>query len=127
MARHGKVEYWLTGDGLLLLEGWTRDGLTDEQIAHNMGIAYSTFRAWRDKHEAISAVIKKNKDIVDYEVENALHEKALAGDVTAQIFWLKNRRPDKWRDRPVPEQNNNGALTDLIRGLQDGGKRNGMD
>ena len=41
----GKYEYWLTEEGLLLLEGWARDGLTDEQIAQNMGIAYSTFRS----------------------------------------------------------------------------------
>ena len=38
----GKYEYWLTPEGLLKLEGWARDGLTDEQIAHNMCIAYST-------------------------------------------------------------------------------------
>ncbi len=39
-------------------------------------------------------------DYYDYQVENALLNKALGGDTTAQIFWLKNRRPDKWRDKP---------------------------
>ena len=38
--------------------------------------------------------------MVDYEVENALLERAKGGDTTAQIFWLKNRRPGKWRDKP---------------------------
>ncbi len=38
----GKYEKWITPEGLLLLEGWARDGLTDEQIAHNMGITTST-------------------------------------------------------------------------------------
>ena len=38
----GKYEYWLTNEGLILLEGWARDGLTDEQIAHNMGITSKT-------------------------------------------------------------------------------------
>ncbi len=99
MAR-GKFEYWLTGDALTLLQGWARDGLTDEQIAHNMRVAYSTFRIWKDKFPAISAALKKGKEIVDYEVENALLNNALGGDTTAQIFWLKNRRPDKWRDKP---------------------------
>lgn len=99
MAR-GKFEYWLTEDGLTLLQGWARDGLTDEQIAHSMNIAYSTFRVWRDKYPAISAALKTSKEIVDYEVENALLNNALGGDTTAQIFWLKNRRPDKWRDKP---------------------------
>lgn len=99
MAR-GKFEYWLTDDGLTLLEGWARDGLTDEQIAHNMGIAHSTLKVWKDKFSALSASLKKGKEIVDYEVENALLKKALDGDTTAQIFWLKNRRPVKWRDKP---------------------------
>lgn len=99
MAR-SKYEYWLTEDGLTLLEGWARDGLTDEQIAHNMGCSYSTMRVWKDKYKAISAALKKGKEIVDYEVENALLNKALSGDVTAMIFWLKNRRKDKWRDKP---------------------------
>lgn len=134
----GKYQDWLTDDSLLLVQGWARDGLKDEQIAANMGIAYSTFREWRDKYSALSAALKKGKAPVDYEVENALHKRALGYTVTlkkpikvktkkqlkdkglieeehieyaeeevyippdtaAQIFWLKNRRPDKWRDKP---------------------------
>ncbi len=98
-----KYEYWLTPDGLTLLEGWARDGLTDEQIAVNMGIVPSTLYAWKKDHEEISEALKKGKEVVDYEVENALLKKAMSGDVTASIFWLKNRRPDKWRDKPVQD------------------------
>lgn len=108
----GKFEYWLTDDGLTLLEGWARDGLTDEQISHNMGVACSTLRLWKDKYSAISAALKKGKEVVDYEVENALLNKALAGDTTAQIFWLKNRRPDKWRDKPSDDKQQT-AVEDL--------------
>ena len=43
----GKYQKWLEPENLILLEGWARDGLTDEQIAHNMGIAYSTFKEWK--------------------------------------------------------------------------------
>ena len=39
------------------------------------------------------------KEIYDDEVEEALHKKALEGDTTAMIFWLKNRRPNDWRDK----------------------------
>ena len=46
----GKYEYWLTEEGLLLLEGWARDGLTDEQIASNIGIGYSTLQTWKGKY-----------------------------------------------------------------------------
>ena len=95
----GKYEYWRTTDGLILLQGWARDGLTDEQIAHNLGIRRTTLYDWKNKYPDINDALKKGKEIVDYEVENALLKRAKQGDVTAQIFWLKNRRPEKWRDK----------------------------
>ena len=117
----GKYQQWLTTYGLLKIQGWARDGLTDEQIAHNMGIAYSTLRVWKDKYQTLSATLKKGKEVVDLEVENALLKRALGytyeekhvengqvkkiitkevvPDTTAQIFWLKNRKPKYWRDR----------------------------
>lgn len=95
----GKYEYWRTTDGLILLQGWARYGLTDEQIAHNIGIRRTTLYDWKNKYLDINDALKKGKEIVDYEVENALLKRAKQGDVTAQIFWLKNRRPEKWRDK----------------------------
>ena len=118
-----------------LIECWARDGLTEEQIAKNLGIAYSTFREYKKKYSALSAALKKGKEIIDYEVENALLKRALGysyeektieklwnnskekyeevvtkrvrkevvPDTTAQIFWLKNRRPNKWRDKQIME------------------------
>lgn len=151
----GKYEQWLEPEGLLKIGGWARDGLTDEQIAQNMGVAYSTFRTWRDKYSALSAVLKKNKDVADRQVENSLFERALGGahevrktfkvkekyyddhgrlcekeklvqatdevyipgDTTAQIFWLKNRKPDVWRDKKdvglAGELNTNNPFADL--------------
>lgn len=105
----GKFEYWLTEEGLLLLEGWARDGLTDEQIANNCGITASTLYEWKKRFIEISDTLKRGKEVVDYEVENALLNKALGGDTTAQIFWLKNRRPGRWRDKPA-EQNSDGGV-----------------
>ena len=95
----GKYEYWLSPEGVLLIEGWARDGLTDEQIAHNMGITRETLRVWKNKYSVISVTLKNGKEVIDYKVENALLNSALEGNTTAQIFWLKNRRPDKWRDK----------------------------
>lgn len=95
----GKYEEWLTKDGLILIEGWARDGLTDEQIAHNMGISRDTLYEWKKKFPDISDALKKTKEVVDREVENALFKKACEGDTTAMIFWLKNRRPNDWRDK----------------------------
>ena len=116
---------------LFEVECWARDGLIDEQIAKNLGVAYSTFKTYKVKFPALMAALKKGKEIIDYEVENALLKRALGyqynevtqekvwsdelgmhelsvvkvvtkevnPDTTAQIFWLKNRKPAQWRDK----------------------------
>ncbi|MCD8376756.1 MAG: helix-turn-helix domain-containing protein [Oscillospiraceae bacterium] len=99
----GKYQKWLEPEGLLLLEGWAREGLTDEQIARKCGCSVRTLYEWQEKHPQISQALKKGKEVVDFEVENELLKAARSGNVTAQIFWLKNRRPDKWREKPERE------------------------
>lgn len=116
-----KINEWLEKDKLILLEGWARDGLTDEQIAKNIGINRTTLYDWKKKEVNIADALKKGKEIVDFEVENALLKRALGyeyeeetyengiltkkvkkqvpPDTTAQIFWLKNRQVKKWRDK----------------------------
>ena len=74
---NAKYTKWLTEDGLLLLQGWARNGLTDEQIAHNCGISASTLREWKNKLPAISAALKEGKEAIDILVENALLKRAL--------------------------------------------------
>lgn len=98
MARPSKYETEVKGK-LFLVECWARDGLTEEQIANNLGIAYSTLKVYKNEHSALMAALKRGKEVVDFEVENALLKKAMDGDTTAQIFWLKNRKPKEWRDR----------------------------
>lgn len=60
----GKYEYWLTSEGLIKLQGWARDGLTDEQIAKNMRINVSTLYDWKKKYSEISEALKKGKEVV---------------------------------------------------------------
>ena len=110
----GKYRRWLEPDGLLLLEGWARDGLKDEQIADNLGISTSTLYEWKKRYPAFSEALKKGKEVADYEVENALYRKALAGDITAIIFWLKNRRPGKWRDKPMESRDEDTEVKVII-------------
>ena len=113
----GKFHKWIEPEGLLLIEGWARDGLTDEQIAHNMSINVSTLYDWKKKYNEISEALKKGKEVVDYLVENALLKNALGGDTTAQIFWLKNRRPDIWRDKQNIEVSK--PIDDTIKELEE--------
>lgn len=68
----GKYQKWLEPDGLLLLEAWARDGLTDEQIAGKCDVAVSTLYEWKKRYSEISEALKKGKEVVDVEVENAL-------------------------------------------------------
>jgi len=121
----GKYEKWLKEENLLLLEGWARDGLTDEQIAKNIGITVSTFYEWKKKYSEISESLKKGKEVVDYQVENALLSSALEGNTTAQIFWLKNRRPDKWRDKQKEETDKTALdkLDSILKEIKDDAER----
>lgn len=108
-------------DKLILVEGWARDGLTDEQIAENLGISTSTFYDYKSKHSEFSESLKKGKEVVDYEVENALLKNALSGNITAQIFWLKNRKPKQWKDKVEVEDESNketlNKLDEVLKGL----------
>lgn len=131
MMAKGKYVTWLTEEGLLKLEGWARDGLANEQIAKNIGVNPDTLYTWIKKYPEISESLKRGKEVVDRQVENALLKRALGyqynevtqenifdeqegryelkvtkvvtkevnPDTTAQIFWLKNRKPQQWRDK----------------------------
>lgn len=75
---------WHSKEQLEKLQGWARDGLTDEQIAKNIGCHVSTLYDWKDKYSDISEALKKGKEVVDVEVENALLKKAM-GTTTKTI------------------------------------------
>lgn len=143
-----KIDEWLEKDKLILLEGWARDGLTEEQIAKNIGISRQSLWKWKEKEVDILNALKKGKEVVDIEVENALLKRALGytitiveqkldkegcvhtlekdvhvpGDTTAQIFWLKNRRKQQWRDKVEVETNGEelNKVKELLGKIQDG-------
>ncbi len=103
-------------DKLILVEGWARDGLTDIQIAENLGISKETFYQYKKKHTDFSDSLKKGKEIVDYQVENALLKNALEGNTTAQIYWLNNRKPKQWRNKQDIDLSSNGmSLAETIQ------------
>lgn len=111
----------------LQAEGLAREGATDRQIAGRLGISEKTFYVYSNKYPEFREAIKRGKAPVDFQVENSLLKRALGyeytetetktkngklveeretvkqviPDTTAQIFWLKNRKPDTWRDKQV--------------------------
>lgn len=134
---------------LIEIEAWKRDGLTDEQIAKNLNINIATFYRYKNQFCEFCEALKKGKEVADIEVENALFkraigyrckekikevkeidgkktvfikevEKEMPGDVAAQIFWLKNRKSSKWKDKQdIDIEDNNVSI--IINGV----KRNG--
>lgn len=162
----GKYDDWITEDGLLRIEGWARDGLTDKQIAEEkIGVSERTFTDWKKRFSSVSSALKKGKAPVDNKVENAVlnsatgyyvtvkkaikvkTKKQLIGrgtieeehiefvdeqiyippNPTAQIFWLKNRRPDKWRDKQDQKVDMTVSGNQVIAYVPDDGRESNAD
>lgn len=169
MAR-AEYKKWQEPDNLIKLQGWARDGLTNEQIAQKIGVRRETISVWCSKYPNIANALKKGKEVIDYEIENSListmkkhkiktttykmvkkddlvlkaertkfmnmfkldhpdatKEQILIAtaenvavyeripmtetvtevdpNVSSMIFWLKNRKPDKYRDQTFKKLN----------------------
>jgi hypothetical protein len=144
-----KYQNWITDTGLLRLEGWARDGLTDTEIAKKVGVNPATLSVWKAKYPEIEKALSVNADAVDRQVEGALLKRALGyeyeetkqivevtpegdkkqrvektikqvvPDTTAQIFWLKNRKPTEWRDKREMEIAASVGLVQIIDDIPD--------
>lgn len=100
-----------------------RQGATDAEIADYIGVHVNTIGRWKQQHREFRWALKKGREIADERVEASLYRRALGyelrtekifckdgevtrvpqteyvqPDVTAQIFWLKNRKPQEWRE-----------------------------
>jgi DNA-binding transcriptional MerR regulator len=95
-ARYGK---WIEPEGLVLIQGWKRDGLTDEEIAKKMGVSARTLEYWKKQHVQILQAIKRGREDVNFQVENKLLTTAMQGNVTAMIFYLKHNWTEKYADQ----------------------------
>ena len=140
-----------------------RLGATDKELADFFEVSESTINLWKTAHLDFSESLKRGKAIADAEVADRLFQRATgyshpavkfatfegsitdqreyiehyAPDTTACIFWLKNRRPDLWRDKQEiqhagaietgsgfsPEED--AAITDFVAGIRDGLKKPG--
>lgn len=144
----GKYQEWVSENGLIRIKGWACDGLSDEQIAKNIGINVATLYRWKEKYCEICEAIRAGKDVPDRKVENALYEScfdrtipvkkafkvkrvwfdengkrceeehieiaeetvAIPANPRAQEFWLKNRKPDVWKDKQQVFAEDNGPI-----------------
>ncbi len=99
-------------------------GATDREIAEILGVSERTLNYWKKDHAELVAALSVGKEAADARVEQSLYRRALgyshdamkfhlvdgevvetpytehyAPDTTAAIFWLKNRKPDDWREK----------------------------
>lgn len=100
----GRYQKWLEPNNLILLQGWKRNGLTDEQIAHNIGISVSTLDKWKRRFVQIRQALKIGHENANLIVERELFQAAIKGNTTAMIFWLKNNWRDKYNDSQLSKE-----------------------
>ena len=75
-------------------------GHTDDEMAQFFKVSIRTFNNWKKKHPEFMQSLKDGKTPADGKVVRKLYLEALDGNVTAMIYWLKNRQPSRWRDKP---------------------------
>jgi predicted transcriptional regulator len=78
-------------------------GLTVSQIADCLGISESTLYGKQNEYIEFMEAIKKGRAEGLNQVSNALFEKAIDGNVTAMIYFLKVRDRENWgENQPEP-------------------------
>lgn len=137
VGRKPLYTYWITKEGLAQIREWTEIGLIGKQIAQNIGINHTTLYEWMSKFPELAETIRSGRKVIDEQVENSLLKRALgyqyeeeiwgknnvgemvlvkrvvkfqASDVKAQIFWLKNRQPERWRERVEFKNEHEGTI-----------------
>ena len=88
MSRKDRSEVWRDEDGLLRIEGWAREGMTDARLAERMGVGASTLRRWKKRFTEIAEAMSKGRAPVDVQAENALLKAALG-------YTVKVKKPFK--------------------------------
>ena len=141
---NAKFAFWITDEGLEKIHTWASKGLTKANVAKNIGINEKTFYRWEKEHESIRDAYQRGAVQPDQVIVNALFERArgtqivevteelneigelviskrvtkqLPGDTTAQIFWLKNRRRQQWRDKVEVEKAETVQKIEIINDL----------
>jgi hypothetical protein len=120
-SRKDEINY----KGLKLL---AERGFIDDEYAMCLSIEQSTFDRWKQRDPEFFSSLKDFKEVADRSVKKSLYERACGWtdpdgktyppDVTACIFWLKNRQPDKWRDKREVDVYSENTLTIKLSGSE---------
>ncbi len=114
-------------------------GAIDKEVIESLDVARSTFYLWKQEHKKFAEAIREGKDFFDNNsIEESLKTKAtgfyvleevtveedaegsvlktvtkqkqMPPDTAAIRYWLNNRNPERWRDKPEPDNNNSPDL-----------------
>ncbi|CAG4900722.1 helix-turn-helix domain-containing protein [Paraburkholderia saeva] len=94
-------------------------GATDDDLAKFFGVSRATISTWKTEYPEFTAALAHGKDAADARVIGSLYDNALGGNVTAQIFWLKNRR--SWKDRIDAEVSGKDGAPFIVEIVKFGG------
>jgi hypothetical protein len=94
-------------------------GADDARFANFFGVSISGFNKWKVDYPELMESLKAGRDDADCKVVQSLYQKALGGDTTAMIFWLKNRQRFSWRDKVEQEINHTGKIEQIKRTVVD--------
>lgn len=125
---------------LKLIKGWAIRGVSNDEIAKNLEMCRSAFYNMLSKHPDVKKALSHSKELADITVEDSLFKRAcgytavettttydkegkvigriektkdVPPEVSAQIFWLKNRASTRWKDKIVEEEE-----TDIPQAVQ---------
>jgi len=102
----GRKRITFTDEDYLNITKWAGLGLSETQIADNLGVGISTITRNKNRNERFEQALKKGKAKAIEQVTNALFNNAVHdNNTTAQIFYLKNRDSSNWSDRTQVEHN----------------------
>ena len=129
-------EFWLEGEGLNLVKEWAEAGMTDKAIGEKIGIKAQTVVDWKKKHEKFALVLKKARNVIMNDLENAMYRSATGyfveedaldrnGNVVSvkryispapqtQIWLSKNWDSEHYKDKR--DMNIEGAIPVVISG-----------
>ena len=97
--RESEIDYWLSDDGLLLLQCWSRDGFNLSEIAKRIGITPQLLSKWKRENIEIKEAMQSGREVVDYRVENALLKSALGFELKEITVTIGRRQINgQWVD-----------------------------
>ena len=127
MSNGGGYDVWTSGKGLERICQWAQLGLTDEEIASNIGVTVATYRKWQKKFPDFAETVRNATSSPELELEKSMFDLAtgksyveeiksvidpntgkilriektkrqLPPNPALQMFLAKSRMPQRYRD-----------------------------